>query len=216
MRKQHTLSVVALVAAAGLAPAAVVTDLENEFLSAPGPGMEIDATGLDLIALDVSGISIDESQGFGSVVFEFTLEPLTRVVGLGWELDVTTTEAGTLSDLQLAFASLDEFGDPDDGVLVQPSELTFAATNGFSESSADDGYALLSGTPPVIDLASLGMSFDGNGRLVVELFTEFPGEAIELGAGSTLYIAVERIPAPAGVASLFVAGCLASRRRRMR
>lgn len=208
-------ALVALSTVAGVSAAAVVSDLETQFLNPPQPGVMLDATGQDIVTLDISGMTLDDAQGFSDAVYDVLLDPMSRIVGVGWDIEITTTEAGKLIDFQFMLGALDAFGEPVDGVLVQPSSLPFAAIDGFRETSDDDGFTMRDGALPIIDLEALGMDFTPEGGFSVELYNQFPGEAITLGDASFVYLAVERVvPTPAGLAAFALACGAAVRRRR--
>lgn len=168
----------------------------------------IAASGLTLDGLKTSGLAGHSS----NPLFELTVDPNSRVVGLDWSLNVNASNPVKLSDLRIALYSVNESGNPVSGVLLTPG----SGINSAGTMRLTDERLGKSGADGVVDLTSLGLDFNAgsNSTIYVEIFSTYPGDDITMKADSTFKVITANVPAPGSVALLGTLGLIATRRRR--
>ena len=180
--------------AAGPAYGAVLEQSSGEVPGAV-PGLTVVLPGFGVHSVDLSGLMASQAQGnAGNEVIKLAVPDGSRVVGIGWDLNLSIVSPGVLSDILIGVVDMGG-----DGVRVRPAEgsnfpgtLTFASAT----QTVDRG----------------GLAFDSGSMVFVEVYLDFPGAAGLLMTQSTLW--VEIVPAPGGVALLGAGVLLLNRRRR--
>jgi uncharacterized protein (TIGR03382 family) len=171
--------------------------------------------GRGVFEMFLPGTAITGPQGTGAAyAWVQRFDPNLDVVGLGWNLLLSTASPGVLGDARIAVYTLDNSGQFSlEGVLAEPAAgLSFPGTDQFLSSDDTENVAFRSSG--LIDLIGEGMSFSTGttGIVYLELYTAFPGTAHVYSTDSS--VSLEVVPTPGALAVLGLGGLVAGRRRR--
>ncbi len=165
------------------------------------------ATTIATLTIDVSGLeSWDDIGAPSNFTDSFTLFAESQIVGIGWNVQIITSNASWLSEPTFGFENSDSSG----GIYLTPGV-------GFDQS----GNQVFS-SGGIIDTIATGQDFYllPDAVLNMEIFDSYDDDAnvidATFGAQSTVWIqyTVPAIPTPGSLALLGLGGIVAQRRRR--
>lgn len=198
---------IAITAIAAVAGAATASPYFTGYADAQQVG-SAPAGALATITIDISGAASND--GYGAAInerFDQNILANAHIVGLGFDVSLSTVGASWLSEATIAFENSAQTA----GVFLTPGVGNDAPGSGsFSSGGIIDLATVLPSTP-------LDFFLDADGVLRVELFDGFVDNAGSAdafyGAGSSVQVQYV-IPAPGALAVLGMGGLLAGRRRR--
>ena len=159
---------------------------------------------ISTLNVNVAGTPSWDSYGSANnVVIGPNIGANSHVIGIGWDVSLSTVGASWLSELQVSF---------EDSTAATGVWLTPGVADGFPGS----GVYTSGG---VVDLIGLGLDFTvgGDGVLRMEFFEGFDDISNSIDGfwdAGILTVQYEAIPAPGSLALLAGAGFIAARRRR--
>ncbi|MGJ8637407.1 MAG: hypothetical protein ACSHX5_11225 [Phycisphaerales bacterium] len=193
------IAITAIAALAGAATASPYFAANGQ----QGIGSSTAGAALATVTIDLSGVnSWDLQLDADNEILSQLLEANAHVVGVGFDVNISSVGASWLSEavMNLEDALFITAGIGDD----------FAGTASYSSGGILDLFTV--GTTP------LDFFVGADGILDIEFFESFDdvADAIDatFGAGSSIQIQYETIPAPGAAAMLGLGGLVAGRRRR--
>lgn len=198
---------IAITAIAAVAGAATASPYFTGYSDAQQVG-SAPAGALATITIDLSGAASNDPLGAAiNERFDQNIFAGAHIVGIGFDVSLSTVGASWLSEAVIAFENTSLSG----GVFLTPAIGNDAPGSGsFSSGGIIDLATVLPSTP-------LDFFLDADGILLIELFDSFddnPGSADAIyGAGSSIQVQYV-VPAPGALAVLGLGGLVAGRRRR--
>jgi len=164
--------------------------------------------GVATATFDVSGLeSWDERGDTDNAVLTRFLAPDARVIGIGFDVGITTNNFSFFSDVNLGFENSDQSA----GAFQTPA----AGDDTFGTGAFSSGG--------IVDLTALAIpadfSLNPDGMIRIEIYESFDdvidGVDATFGSGSTLRVRYTFVPTPGASAVLAFASLGALRRRRL-